>query len=237
MLANWLAGPSPEKYWGLERSMIKAVIFDMDGLMLDTEALAFAVWKSSAAHFGLSLDDEHFFSMIGRNAADSNKALVGILGDAFPLETLHQHVRQNFLLHIEENGIQVKPGLFELLDFLDEKGVLKAVATSSSRGGCQSKLELSQLNNRFQAIVCGDEVPAGKPAPDIFIKAAARLEVVPEQCLVLEDSYAGIRAAYAAGMVPVMVPDLLQPTDEIRTLAHVVVPSLTEAISEIRKLL
>ena len=205
--------------------------------MLDTEAVAFAVWKSSAAHFGLSLDDEQFFSLIGRNAADSNKALKGILGDAFPLETLHQHARQNFLRHIEENGIQVKPGLFALLDFLDENGILKAVATSSSRGGCQSKLELSQLNNRFQTIVCGDEVPAGKPAPDIFLKAAEQLEVVPGQCLVLEDSFAGIRAAHAAGMVPVMVPDLIQPTDEIRTLAYEVVPNLSDALSKIRKLL
>jgi HAD superfamily hydrolase (TIGR01509 family) len=124
-----------------------------------------------------------------------------------------------------------------LVDFLKEKSISFAVATSTARKLTIPKLQLTNLLSTFNIIIAGDEIENGKPAPDIFLAAARALNVAAEKCVVLEDSSYGIRAAHAAKMIPIMVPDLAQPTDEIRALTHAVVPSLHEAREVISQLL
>lgn len=220
-----------------EDKSIKAVIFDMDGLMLDSQRIATKAWKNAVSYYGYSLSDEDNLLLIGRNIVDSNEILYSLYGPKFPIEEIRKYARQLFSYYVKDDGIPIKAGLTKLLDFLDGKNISTAVATSTSRNDCIMNLNKCDLTHRFKVIVCGDEVSIGKPEPDLFLKVAELLQVSPEFCVVLEDSFAGIRAAKAAGMIPIMVPDLIEPNDEIKSLAHKVVPSLNEAKLEIENLL
>ena len=217
--------------------MIEAVIFDMDGLMLDTERMALRAWRRASKEFGSEMSDELAFSIVGRNVPDTRAILQEVLGEDFPLEACWNRTNELYAADISENGIPLKPGLEELLDFLEDKSIDTAVATSTYRALATHKLELTGLISRFKSIVAGDEVDNGKPAPDIFLAAAKSLDAAPDKCVVLEDSVSGVRAAHAADMIPIMVPDLAQPADEIRSLAYAVVSDLHEAREVISQLL
>jgi HAD superfamily hydrolase (TIGR01509 family) len=221
----------------MKRNSIQAVIFDMDGLMLDSQRIATEVWKSAVEAFGYRLTDETRLSLIGRTISDTNAILRSAFGSNFPINEIRRLATEEFSALTRDSGIPVKRGLRELLDFLDQKHLQTAVATSTSRYYCLRSLQRSDLAHRFKVIVCGDEVPQGKPAPDIFLRASELLDVVPERCVVLEDSYAGVRAAHNARMIPIMVPDLKEADDEMRALAHAVVSDLTAAKDVIQKLL
>ena len=138
---------------------------------------------------------------------------------------------------IHNHGIPLKPGLVRLLTFLEAASIKFALATSTSRDLTIQRLEVTKLIDRFEIVITGDEIQNGKPAPDIFLKASFILKTPPNNCIVLEDSFAGIEAAYNAKMIPIMVPDLLEPTDEIESLTYAVVPTLNEAKLEIEKLI
>jgi HAD superfamily hydrolase (TIGR01509 family) len=222
---------------GGRAAMIEAVIFDMDGLMVDTERLARRFWYLAFEEFGAAPTDEQYLSIIGRNAVDSTAVLQEALGSDFPVEECRARMRELYYAEIAENGIPVMPGLRELVDFLKAESIRYAVATSTSRDITLKKLEMTNLISDFETIVAGDEITNGKPDPEIFLKAAGLIDAAPEKTVVLEDSFNGVRAAHAAGMIPIMVPDLAQPTDEIRALAHAVVPSLREAQEIISQLL
>ncbi len=217
--------------------MIEAVIFDMDGLMVDTERLARRFWFMAFEEFGATPTDEQYLSIVGRNAVDSTAVLREALGADFPVEECRARMRELYYAAIVESGIPVKPGLRELVDFLKAESIRYAVATSTARDITLRKLEMTNLISDFGTIVAGDEITNGKPDPEIFLKAAGLIGAAPEKTVVLEDSFNGIRAAHAAGMIPIMVPDLAQPTDEIRALTHAVVPSLREAREIILRLL
>lgn len=207
---------------------VEAVIFDMDGLMLDSEQMARTAWQRALADWGLHMPDSLYVQLIGRAALDTKQLLRDAFGPALPVEEVYAR-KQHFLdEEIDLHGIPLKPGLMGLLDFLDGLRMPKAVASSTHRAFVLRKLGIAGLLTRFDAIACGDEVPNGKPAPDVFLTAAARLGVTAWRCIVLEDSDAGIRGAHAAGMIPILVPDLKTPSPEIVALAHRVFPSLTE---------
>lgn len=207
----------------------RAVIFDMDGLMLDTERMAHRVWTAVTAELGFDLGNDLFLQLVGRTRVDTDGILARELGPSFPLELFRTTCTERWLDEVGRTGIARKPGLLELLATLDGTDVRTAVATSTRRLGADRSLAAAGIAGRFHHVVTGDEVLRGKPAPDIFLLAADRLEVDPGECIVLEDSIYGIRAAHAAGMIPVMVPDLVPANDEVRVLAHRIVDSLFEA--------
>lgn len=211
----------------LTRPVISAVIFDMDGLMLDTERIAQAAWQRAGAELGYSLPDEIYLQAVGRTAPATELLFRGHLGQDAPFEAIYQRKQQYYHEAIEQGQVPLKTGLLELLDHLDELALPKAVATSTARPLAEQKLRATGLFERFPIIVCGNEVPNGKPAPDIFLAAAAKLNVDPAHCLVLEDSPAGIRAAHAAGMLAIHIPDLIPTSDEIAQLAYHVAADLS----------
>lgn len=207
---------------------ISTVIFDVDGLMLDTEPLARAAWRQAMSERGLTFDDDLFSQMVGRTKGDARDLILNAYPQGLPFDELYARRVEHLDRSIRENGIPVKPGLGELLDYLEAHGYRKAVASSTYHDLTVRKLGRAGVLERFEAVVGGDEVTRGKPAPDIFLEAASRLGASPGECLVLEDSEAGIRAAHAAGMRPVMVPDLIQPDAELANLAYCILPSLLE---------
>ncbi len=153
-----------------------AVIFDMDGLMLDTERLAPRAWVDAAAAMGVEFDLALTQPMIGRNFRDCQAIIASHYGEAFPTADLMRAWHVAYDAIVEREGILVKPGLLDLLDWLDAEGIPKGVATSTRRDRAQAKLELTGLMPRFATLVGGDEVTHGKPAPDIFLAAAERLD-------------------------------------------------------------
>ena len=210
---------------------LRAVIFDMDGLIFDSERIAQFAWEDAARESGYDLSNDIFRVMVGRMVLDVADEIYKALGEDFPLEVVYQ--RKNTLAeeYIIDHGLPLKQGLMELLGTLDRLDLHTAIASSSSCEIILRNLRAAGLSQeRFSALVGGDEVQNRKPAPDIFLVAAQALRVPPDTCMVLEDSNPGVKAAHAAGMLPIMVPDIVPPTERSRALAYRVVPSLYEVI-------
>jgi len=205
-----------------------AVIFDMDGLMLDTESLALKTWREAAAAIGVDFDLGLLPAMIGRNYRDCRDMLRGHYGPSYPVEQLTATCLTVFDAIVARDGVAQKPGLRELLDWLEGEHVVRAVATSTRRDRAEKQLTQQGLMSRFATLVGGNEVERGKPEPDIFLLAASRLAVAAADCVVLEDSEPGVRAALAAGMMPIMVPDLHGPSENLLAREPMVLPSLHE---------
>lgn len=196
-----------------------AVIFDMDGLMLDTEPLAARAWTDAAAAMGIGFDHAVTASLVGRNFPDCRALILAHHGADYPVDGLMRAWHAAYDAIVAREGITLKPGLPELLAWLDQTGIRKAVATSTRRSRAQAKLARVALADRFDALCGGDEPARGKPAPDIFLLAAERLAVAAADCVVLEDSEPGIRGAIAAGMTPLLVPDNAEPAATLAALA------------------
>jgi len=209
-------------------SECKAIIFDMDGLMIDTERMALKAWQLAGADFGFPISADIFITMVGRNRWDSDRTLVKIFGSDFPVDAVRKRYRIYVDGWIDEGKLAVKSGLLELLGFLGEISMPKAVATSTEYDRAIHKLSLTNLLGHFPTVIAGDQIENGKPAPDIFLAAATRLDILPERCLVLEDSDAGIQAAYEAGMTPVMIPDMKPPSEKSLAFAHRIFEGLEE---------
>jgi HAD superfamily hydrolase (TIGR01509 family) len=207
---------------------LEAILFDMDGLMLDSESLYQQAWKQAAAELGYDLDDAVYLSLVGRSNAEAERAFVQLYGTDFPVETFRVRWEQRWQALVQIVGIPLNPGLLELLNWIETHGLLKAVGTSSNQAEATLCLQTAGIADRFAAIVTVDQVAAGKPAPDIFQAAAQRLTVNPSHCLVLEDSNAGVQAAQGAGMAVVMVPDLQTATIASEAIALQIFESLHE---------
>lgn len=204
-----------------------AVIFDMDGLLFDTEALWQEALLAAGAEGGREIPDEVFNKSIGVRRSQCGPLFASHFGEDFAFEDFHADWRRHFW-RIAENKLALKPGVPELLALLDQLRLPRAIATSSSRTTVERHLTAHGLTDRFDATICRGDYETGKPAPDPFLKAAERLGIEPGLCLALEDSHVGVRSAAAAGMMTVMVPDLLAPTDEIITLCVLVARDLHE---------
>jgi HAD superfamily hydrolase (TIGR01509 family) len=214
-----------------------SVIFDMDGLMLDTERVEIMACKAAADELGYDLTRDLILSTVGRTSLDTERIFREHLGPSFSYSTL----RDTWRLHTERlfvrDGIQQKAGLLPLLDLLDQHSVTKAVATQTRRAQAIQRLERAGISTRFSHVVGGDEIVNGKPAPDILWKAAQRMGSRAKDCFVLEDSEAGILAAHAAGMRPILVPDMKPPGKEIAALAEHVFPSLLQVHDHFQRML
>jgi beta-phosphoglucomutase len=208
---------------------VEAVVLDMDGLMLDTEPLYKAAWQTASAELGYELDDSCYSTMVGRATEDCERALVSQFGSGFPLERFRSRWPELWRVCVARQGIATKPGLLELLTFLEAHDVPFAVATSSNADYTAYSLRQSDLEGRFQIVVTGDQVSSGKPAPDIYLEAARRLGADPGRCVALEDSDAGTLAASRAGMIALLIPDWTRPSGTAVRAAYCVLGSLHEA--------
>jgi HAD superfamily hydrolase (TIGR01509 family) len=208
----------------------------MDGLMLDTEPLAARAWAEAATALGVEFDVELALAMVGRNFADCSAMVRARYGADYPVDALLGGWHATYDALVEREGLAVKPGVFELIDWLEIHAIACAVATSTRRERACAKLRQAALLSRFRDIVGGDEVVRGKPAPDIYVEAARRIDASARECVVLEDSEPGIRAALAAGMTPIMVPDLHAPSAELIAQDLLVLPSLHDVLSHLAEL-
>ncbi|KKW16832.1 MAG: hypothetical protein UY57_C0032G0007 [Candidatus Kaiserbacteria bacterium GW2011_GWB1_50_17] len=203
-----------------------AVIFDMDGLMFDTEQLGLEGYRHAAHQHGYNLESAAFHDIIGRTVSDAKRLLQEKFGSDFPVEKIREGRRRYLAETRNASGIPIKSGLMELLEYLKKKKVPLAVASSSSRRGVERNLKNVGIIDNFKVIVCGDEVTHGKPHPEMYLKTADLLSKHPSTCIVLEDSLPGIEAAHAAGTIPIMIPDMQQPTEAVRRIAHAIFDSL-----------
>lgn len=210
------------------------VIFDMDGVIFDSERAYIAAYKKLAPKYGLNdFEVIHRACMdsIGANRQKTKEIFFAYVGHEFD----YLAYREDVQAELNKNDYVIKPGVYEIFDWLRESGAKIALASSTREVSVRESLGKAELVQYFDQIVCGDMVSHSKPHPEIFLKAAEKLQVAPETCYVIEDSFNGIRAAYAAGMHSIMVPDILQPDEEIRGLAEVVLPSLFEVKEYLEK--
>ena len=211
---------------------VKAVVFDMDGLLFDSESVYRDAMYATAAQMGFELPDHLFRRLIGVPWAGNVTMLVEHYGQGFDHEAFRKEATRRFHV-VADAEICLKAGVIEILDELDVLGLPRAVATSSMHPTVQHHLGQHDLLGRFHALVAQGDYARGKPAPDPFLTAAERLGVAPQDCLALEDSHNGVRAAHAAGMMTIMVPDLLDPTEEMQTLCV----RIARDLHEVRELL
>ena len=197
--------------------MIRGVIFDMDGLMFDTERVWTALWAPALERLGQPAPTEAFMAgargLAGENMLRYLKANYPAVDPQLLLDTVNGLGKTALA-----NGAPAKPGLYELLDYLEQAGIPRVVASSSSRETIDRYLRIAGIGRYFAGRVSGQDVQYSKPNPAIFLEAARVLGLPPRDCLVLEDSFNGVRAGHASGAVTVMVPDLAQPDGEIRKL-------------------
>lgn len=196
--------------------------------MTDTEKLYLRYWKEAAAEFGYTMLDEHVFAIRSLARKYSIARLKGFFGEDFPTEEVRRRRTELINAHIDEHGIDIKPGLFQLLDFLRSRGVRLAVATATPRERAVPMLESIDALGYFDAVICGDMIHIGKPDPDIYLTAVAELGLAPAECAAFEDSPNGIQAAYSAGCHAIMIPDMTQPDEEL-------LPKLSGVYSDLEK--
>ena len=214
--------------------MIKAVIFDMDGLIFDSERLYAKANVKTAKTLGLDKDEAYFYQFVGIGAQDMAERMKEAFDDDLVDEffRLGEKDAHELLLHGE---VPTQPGLHELLDYLDDAGIEKVIASSSKVHMIDVMTKNAGIRDRFSAIHGGDQVEQTKPAPDIFELAWSNLGVSKEETLVLEDSINGVLAAHAAGISVIMVPDTVEPTDEVRDKALAVVNNLLEVANYLKQ--
>ncbi len=210
------------------RTKITAAIFDMDGLLIDSERMSLACWHDAALELGHTISEHIPLGMIGMHSSKTEVYLHRELGAHFPVMALRERTHQIYLER-SHAAIDLRPGVIELLDYLREQKIPCAVATSTRRSIAIHHLETTQLLSYFQFAVCGDEITHPKPAPDIYLKAIEKLNATAAECIVFEDSNFGAQAGHAAGCRVFMVPDLRPANAETQALNLEIVTSLHQA--------
>lgn len=210
--------------------VIRGVLFDMDGLILDTEKLYARFWMEACHFYGYPMTYAQSLKMRAANSRLGEANLHSFFGPAADYKTIRTKRIELMDAFIAENGVEAKPGIFELLDFLEERKIPAAICTSSPMERVKSHLGSLGLFHRFRAICTAYDVSCGKPAPDIYLHGAASLNLKPEECLALEDAPLGIESAFRAGCAPVMVPDQDQPNDATVSMLYARADSLLDII-------
>ncbi|MBR4494058.1 MAG: HAD family phosphatase [Clostridiales bacterium] len=213
----------------------KAVLFDMDGVIFDTERAIIECWKLVAPEAGLKDIEAFCQDALGTNSQVTHELFVSRYGAEVDYDGLNQKKRELFMRMFDAGLVAVKPGVRELLGYLKDNGVKVALASSTSSKSVLREIIAAGLEKYFDEIVCGDMVTRSKPEPDIWLEALRRLNVEAKDAAAIEDSFNGVRSAKAAGLYTIMVPDIVQPDDEIRALADQVFPSLKEVLESIEK--
>ena len=211
--------------------MLKGAIFDHDGLMFDTEKVWQANWKKEADKLGIELPEEFKKEICG----SSGQHMLDIIQKYYHVEDgtdIRVRVRQG-VADGEKKHLDMKEGLLDILDMFQKHGVKMAVASSSGKEMIETNLKNAHVEQYFDAVVSGQEVEHGKPAPDIFLLASERIGVPIEDCYVFEDAFNGVHAGVSSGARTIMVPDLVQPTDEIRKMVAAVCTTLKQASEKI----
>lgn len=221
----------------MKNTEIKGVVFDMDGLMFDSERIVQLSWDQAGERMGLGKLGHNIYHTLGFNREKRKEYFKEKYGEDFPFEKFQELYRQCYQDYVQAKGLPAKPGLGEILEFLREKKIPMAVATSSSEEHARGNLEREGILQYFQAVITGNMVSKGKPYPEIYQKACKALGLAPERVLALEDSYSGLRAAHAAGMITVMVPDLLKDSSCVEEILDGKMDSLFEVRDWIASLL
>ena len=219
------------------KDRILGVIFDMDGLMLDTEKLYTRFWKKAAEYYGFEMTDEHILGIRSMAAKFACTRLKGILGNSFDYYAVREKRRELMDEYIAAHGVEKKQGLDDLLKELSQRSIKLAVATATNRERTENYLRQTEVIDYFDVIVTGDMIQNGKPAPDIYQTAAKALGLDSTDCIALEDSPNGILSAYRAGCKPVMIPDLSQPDQDTKALLYHCFPSLSDFCDKLDVLL
>ena len=215
----------------MKDSIITAILFDMDGLVLDTEKLYTRFWQEAANAMGYPMTKEQALGMRSLNRGAGLAKMQSYFGDSVDYDAIRGKRIEMMDAFVEKEGVTLKPGIHELLDYLKRNNIKTAIATSSPIERTILYLTSVGLQNSFDELVSGYMVEKGKPEPDIYLYAAEKLGVKPCNCMVLEDSPAGILAAHRAGCLPVMIPDQDEPDTETRKLLYAKAESLSAVIS------
>ena len=216
---------------------IDLVIFDMDGTIFDTENLGIECWKQAFQEAGIQIPEKVLYEKIGLNSKDSKALMLKCIGHDFDYDTIKKIKRDLVKKYIENNGVPIKKGFFELIEFLKLHNIKIALATSRGLEMTTYYLQHAgkDFEKNFDFIVTGDVIEKGKPNPDIFLYASNSLNISPENSLVIEDSFNGIKAAANGNIKAIMIPDLVEPNQEIRAITFKVLKNLSEVISVIEK--
>ena len=217
-------------------SMIEAIVFDMDGLLFDSERIVQRSWEEAGNQLGLEHMGETIYHTLGMNLAGRNHYFRNTIAKDFPCEEFAKQARIWFYKIVNEEGLPMKNGARKLLEYGKVNGYRMAIATSSRKEYALKNLKAAKIYDFFDAGVFGDMVQHAKPDPEIYLKACDSIGAAPANCIALEDAPAGIRAAYVAGMKPIMIPDLVAPTPEIEALLYGTCDTLLGVIGILEKL-
>lgn len=214
---------------------METVVFDMDGVLLDTERLCLDSWLAVAQAQGLKGMEEVFLRCIGLNGNDTVRVVKEAYGEDFNYDGFRVQASAWFHDYIDKKGMPVKPGAVAILKWMKEQGWRVGLASSTREARVRSQLEQVGLLDYFSVVVTGDMVEHSKPLPDIYLIACRELGVKPEEAYAIEDSPNGIRSAHAAGMKPIMVPDMIAPQEEMERLSFRIMKDLREVLEYFRK--
>lgn len=220
----------------LDIDKIKAIIFDMDGVIFDTEMVYLKVWSKVFEKYGYKMTKEIYTSVLGTGRENVKKVFVNNYGSNLPIDDMYKEKDENLAKEIEK-GVALKAGAYEILKYLKENDFKIALATSAISKRAFKQLKQANIYKFFDAVVCRDDVEKTKPNPDIFLKAADKLNVNKNECIVIEDSSAGIKAAFNAGMIPIHVVDLKDADSDILKMVYKSFNNLNEIKNELEHIL
>ena len=207
-----------------------AVVFDMDGVIFDSERATMLCWLELAEKYGIRDIEKPYLACTGANAARTRQIMLDAYGEDFPYDEYAREASAMYHAKYDGGRLPMKSGVFEILDFLKNNGKKIALASSTRRQTVVAQLRDARISEYFDEIITGDMVTKSKPEPDIFLFACERIGVTPERAYAVEDSYNGVRAAFRGKLRPIMVPDLLPPNTEMREISEAVLGSLNELI-------